>query len=120
VPLRGVAITQVAERLQAEPAFMTDGRNAQTIHDDGVGRVIVSVLAGGRDLGARRSEGHVGLLLTEGRGTLRRAGEALELSAGTMVIVAPDAEWSFEATESSVLVGTFWAFGDEASGWTER
>lgn len=113
VRLRGFDVNEVAERLCMEPAFLTDGRNALTVHDDGYVRVMVGVVAAGREVGARRNDGYVTLTLVEGRGTLRRADDALELPPGSTAIVAPGAPWSLDAVEPSVLVAYFWDVGDD-------
>jgi quercetin dioxygenase-like cupin family protein len=117
VALRSFAAADIAEQLRMEPAFMTDGRNAQTVHDDGTVRALVSVVAAGREIGADRSDGYVTLSLTEGGGMLRRADDDLELAAGTTVIMAPGAPWRFEATESSVVMAHFWAFDADRTAW---
>jgi quercetin dioxygenase-like cupin family protein len=108
VPLRRFEVAAVAERLRKEPAFDSDGRNAETIHDDGVVRLIVAVVAPAKDIGARTSEGHVAITLSEGRGTLRRGDEETEVVAGDVTILAPGAAWAFEAIEPATLSAAFW------------
>jgi quercetin dioxygenase-like cupin family protein len=115
--LRSFVVADVAEQLRAEPAFTTDGRHAQTIHDDGTVRALVSVVAPGRHIGAQRSDGYVTLSLTEGGGLMRRGDEDLEVVAGSTVIMAPGAPWWFEATEPSVLMAHFWAFEEDQTPW---
>jgi quercetin dioxygenase-like cupin family protein len=120
VPLRRVDIAAVADRLRTEPAFATDGRNAETIHDDGGMRVMVGVVAAGRDIGARQSDGYVTISLPEGRGVLRRGDEEIEVTAGDAAVLAPGAAWAFEATEPAVLMAAFWAFGEDDGRYRSR
>jgi quercetin dioxygenase-like cupin family protein len=108
--LRRFEISDVAERLRQEDAFGTDGRNAQTMHDDGIVRVIVAVVAEGKDLGARQSDGFVAISITEGRGVLRRGEEETECVAGSVSILAPGAAWAFGASEPCTLYAVFWGF----------
>jgi quercetin dioxygenase-like cupin family protein len=108
--LRRIEIADVAQRLRREDAFATDGRNAETIHDDGMVRAIVSVLAEGRDIGARESVGYVAITISEGRGLLRRGEEESEAVAGSVAILAPGAPWAFVAIEPCTLFAVFWGF----------
>jgi hypothetical protein len=117
-PLLTVDVADVAGRLRDEAAFRSDGRNAETVHDDGSVRLLVGVVDTGRDIGAMESDGYLTITLSEGRGTLRRADEELEVAAGTTAILAPGAAWAFEASEPSVLTATFWAFGEEDGRYT--
>jgi quercetin dioxygenase-like cupin family protein len=117
VPLRTFDVADVAGRLREEPAFRTDGRNAETVHDDGTVRVMVGVIDTGRDIGALQSDGFMTISFSEGRGTLRRGEEELEVVAGTAAILAPGAAWAFEATEPSILMATFWDFGEEGGSY---
>lgn len=110
VLLRRFEIDDLAARLRQEDAFATDGRNAETVHDDGMVRVIVAVLAEGRDVGARESYGYVAITLSEGRGLLRRGEEESEAVAGSVAIIAPGAAWAFAASEPSTLYAVFWSF----------
>jgi quercetin dioxygenase-like cupin family protein len=112
--IRDFDAASLASRLAREPAFETDGRNSQTVHDDGFVRVLVSVVAAGRDIGAQRSEGYVTLTVVDGQGRMTRGPEpgeaAAELRSGTTVILAPGAPWSYRAETMSTLVAYFWAF----------
>jgi hypothetical protein len=110
VLLRRFQIVDVAERLRQEDAFATDGRNAETVHDDGMVRVIVAVVAEGRDIGARESVGYVAIAMSEGRGLMRRGEEETEMAAGSVAILAPGAPWAFAASEPCTLYAVFWAF----------
>lgn len=110
---RDFDIGDLAARLSAEPAFQTDGRNSETVHDDGHVRVLVSVVAAGRDIGADRSDGYVTLSMIQGAGSLLRGTEdAAWLRSGATAILAPGAPWSLRAEDTSVLMAYFWAPGD--------
>jgi quercetin dioxygenase-like cupin family protein len=115
VPLRTFDVPDVAEGLRGEPAYASDGRNAQTVHDDGSVRVMVGVVSAGGEIGARESDGHLTITLGEGRGMLRRGAEEVEVAPGRVAILAPGEAWAFAASEPSVLVATFWAFGEDTS-----
>ena len=118
VPLRRLDVLDVADRLRREPAFSSDGRNAETIHDDESVRVMVGVVAAYRDIGADQSDGFMAIALNEGRGVLRRGVEEVEVTAGCTTILAPGAPWAFEATEPATLVATFWSFGEDDGTYT--
>ena len=114
VAVRDFDAAALASTLTREPAFATDGRNSQTVHDDGFVRVLVSVVAAGRDIGAERSEGYLTLMVADGLGWLSRGSEEpVSLRSGTTVILAPGASWSYRADTMTTLVAYFWAFGHE-------
>jgi hypothetical protein len=116
VQVRELDVASLASQLAREAAYATDGRNAQTIHDDGFVRVLVSVVAAGRDIGAQRNEGYLTLMVADGRGTLSRGPDGdIPLQSGTTVILTPGASWSYRAETMTTLVAYFWAFGGE---WT--
>lgn len=108
--LRRFEVSDLAKRLRQEDAFSTDGRNAETMHDDGMVRAIVAVLAEGRDIGARESVGYVAIMITEGRGLLRRGEDETEVAVGSVAILAPGSPWAFAASEPCTLYAVFWAF----------
>lgn len=113
VAFRGFDVGDLAARLIAEPAFATDGRNSETVHDDGRVRVLVSVVAAGREIGAERNDGYVTLSMIQGAGSLARGtDDATWLSSGTTAILAPGASWSLRAEDTSVLMAYFWAPDD--------
>jgi hypothetical protein len=113
VAFRGFDVGDLAARLIAEPAFATDGRNSETVHDDGRVRVLVSVVAAGREIGAERNDGYVTLSMIQGAGSLARgAVDATWLGSGTTAILAPGASWSMRADDTSVLMAYFWAPDD--------
>ena len=117
VAFRGFDVGDLAARLSAEPAFQTDGRNSETVHDDGRVRVLVSVVAAGREIGAERNDGYVTLSMIQGAGSLARGTEDVtRLSSGTTAILAPGAPWSLCAEDTSVLMAYFWAPGDSDRG----
>lgn len=106
--LRAFDSAEVAARLRAESAFRTDGRNAETVHHDDTARVVVSVVAADREVGAERSDEYVTLTLTDGQGELRRGDEVIPIAAGTTAIVAPGATWSFQAARATTFVICAW------------
>jgi quercetin dioxygenase-like cupin family protein len=113
VAFRGFDVGDLAARLSAEPAFRTDGRNSEMVHDDGRVRVLVSVVAAGREIGAERSDGYVTLSMIQGTGWLTRGTkDATWLRSGTTAILAPGASWSLYAEDTSVLMAYFWAQDD--------
>jgi hypothetical protein len=121
VAFRGFDIGDLAARLSAEPAFQTDGRNSETVHDDGRVRVLVSVVAAGREIGAERNDGYVTLSMVQGTGSLARGTEDVtRLSSGTTAILAPGAPWSLCAEDTSVLMAYFWAPGDQDRASRDR
>ncbi len=118
VAFRGFDIGDLAARLTAEPAYQTDGRNSETVHDDGHVRVLVSVVAAGREIGAERNDGYVTLSMIQGSGSLARGTDDAWLSSGTTAILAPGTSWALRAADTSVLMAYFWAPGD--SDWAAR
>lgn len=113
VAFQGFDVGNLAAGLVAEPAFQTDGRNSVTVHDDGHVRVLVTVVAAGREIGAERSDGYVTLTLIQGAASLARGdGEPTRLRSGTTAILAPGASWALRAEDTSILVAYFWAAGD--------
>lgn len=107
--LRGFDIGEVAARLGAEPAFLTDGRNAETIHHDDTARVVVSVVAADREIGAERNDEYVTLTMTEGEGILSRGDDVMPFVAGTTAIVAPGSSWSFRASHPTTFLICSWS-----------
>ena len=119
VAFRAFDVGDLAARLIAEPAFQTDGRNSETVHDDGRVRVLVTVVAAGREIGAERSDGYVTLSMIQGAGSLARGdGDHAQLRSGTTAILAPGASWTLCADDTSILMAYFWTAGDpdEAAG----
>jgi hypothetical protein len=113
VAFRGFDVGGLAARLIDEPAYQTDGRNSETVHDDGRVRVLVSVVAAGREIGAERNDGYVTPSMVQGAGSLARGTEdATWLSAGATAILAPGASWALRAEDTSVLMAYFWTPGD--------
>ena len=106
--VRALVIPAVIERLRREPAFATDGRNAQTILHDGSARVIVTALDAGREVGSETSDGPVVLMILEGEGTLAQAGQQSRLVEGSLVTLAPGSGWSFTADAPTAMVACFW------------
>jgi hypothetical protein len=120
VTFRGFDIADLAARLSAEPAYQTDGRNSETVHDDGHVRVLVSVVAAGREIGAERSDGYVTLSMIQGAGSLARGSDdATRLSSGTTAILAPGASWALRAEDTCVLMAYFWVPGASDSAARE-
>ena len=107
--LRGIDIAEVAARLGGEPAFLTDGRNAETIHHDDTARVVVSVVAADKEIGAERNDEYVILTMTEGEGVLTRGDDVMPIAPGTTAIVAPGATWSFHAVRPTTFLICSWS-----------
>lgn len=108
--LQTLDMAELSARLGAEPAFGSDGRNSRTIHDDGVVRVGVSVVAAGREIGAERSDRYVAMSIVEGTGRLSRGPDDWStVNAGQVAIIAPGSSWTFEATELTVFIALYWA-----------
>jgi quercetin dioxygenase-like cupin family protein len=96
------------ERLRGEQAFMTDGRNSETVVSEGPTRVIVTVVDAGRHVGGEHSDGHVSVVLLEGHGTLTRGDAEAALSVGSLAVLAPGAAWSLRAETPCAFVASFW------------
>ena len=103
-----VEVAATVARLRGERAFMTDGRNSETVVSDGPTRVIVTVVDAGRNVGGERSDGHVAVVLLEGHGTLARGDAEAALSAGSLAVLAPGAAWSLRAEAPCAFVASFW------------
>src|SRR5688572_21708994 len=103
-PLLHLDAAMTISRLRGEPAFMTDGRNSMTVVSDGPTRVIVTVVDAGREVGGERADGHVSIVLLEGRGTLVRGDAEAALTPGSLAVLAPGAAWSLRADEISAFV----------------
>ena len=99
-PLILMPAAETVARLRAEAAFMTDGRNSETLVADAATRVIVTVVDAGRDVGGEHSDGHVSLVLLEGAGTLVRGDADAALDAGDVAVMAPGPAWSFRADDA--------------------
>jgi hypothetical protein len=95
-------------RLRGEAAFRTDGRNSMTVVSDGPTRVIVTVVDAGREVGGERSDGHVSIVLLEGRGILVRGDSEAALTPGSLAVLAPGSAWSLRAEQPSAFVASFW------------
>jgi quercetin dioxygenase-like cupin family protein len=103
-----VDVAEVLTTLGSEAAFRSDGRDSETVVSEGPARVIVSILDAGRDVGGERSDGFVAIYVVEGGGRMDRDGVEMEMSAGSLAVLAPGASWKLRAESRTAFIGTFW------------
>jgi hypothetical protein len=101
-------LIETLARLRGEAAFLSDGRNSETVVSDGPTRVIVTVADGGRDVGGETSDGHLSILMLEGAGAIFRGAEETAVAAGAFVMLAPGSAWSLRLDAPSAFVASFW------------
>jgi hypothetical protein len=109
--LRVVDVAEVAAGMRSERAFVTDGRDSETIVSDGPARVIVAIVDEGRDIGGDTSNGHVSIILLDGNGVIARGGEEKPVRAGCLAVLAPGAAWHLHVESRTTIVASFWQPG---------
>jgi len=104
-----------AGQLRAELAYQEGDRNANTLLKEPHVRVVLMALRHGAQLQEHQTAGWVVVQTISGRVRLRALGQSVELAAGHLLTLEPNAAHDVEALEESVVLLTLaWSAGQGA------
>jgi quercetin dioxygenase-like cupin family protein len=110
--LRIFDLADEAGQLRAELTYLEGDRNANTLLKEPDARVVLFALRQGAQLQEHQTAGWVIVQTISGRVRLRALGQSVELTAGQLLTLEPNAAHDVEALEDSVLLLTLaWAAG---------
>ncbi len=114
--LRGALLTfdlaAEAGQLRAELTYQEGDRNANTLLKEQNARVVLTALRQGARLHEHQTAGWVVIQTITGRIRLRALGQSVELPAGHLLTLEPNAAHEVEALEESVFLLTLaWSSG---------
>ena len=101
-------LAQEVATLRQEPAWQQNDRNARTFVKEADLRVVLTVLKQGAIIKEHRAPGTAVVQVVSGRIRLRIADQAVELSAGQVVVLERDVPHDIEALEESgfaIIIG---------------
>ena len=101
-----------AGQLRAELTYLEGDRNANTLLKEPQARVVLFALRQGAQLQEHQTAGWVIVQTIAGRVRLRALGQSVELPAGHLLALKPNAAHDVEALEDSVVLLTLaWSAG---------
>ena len=95
--------------MKQEPTWRTAKRNAMTLVKQPILRVVLVALQAGAEIGAHDTEGPITVHVIEGRMVIRVDGEALDLSAGQLLILRSGLRHTMHAQDESAFLLTLTA-----------
>src|ERR1051325_419474 len=111
-PLLTFDLAAEAGQLRAELTYQEGDRNANTLLKEQNARVVLTALRRGARLQEHQTAGWVVLQTITGRIRLRALGQSVELPAGHLLTLEPNAAHEVEALEESVFLLTLaWSSG---------
>lgn len=110
-PLLKFDVATEIERLRREAAWAR-GRNAKTLAKHGDMRIVLAIIAAGKELNEHHAHGTVSVQVVQGCVRTRILDELFELSAGHLLVLDPEVAHNLEATEDSAVLLTI--------GWRPR
>ncbi len=95
--------------MKQEATWRTAKRNAMTLVKQPIFRVVLVALQAGAEIGAHETEGPITVHVIEGRMVIHVEGEALELSAGQLLILRSGLRHTMQARDDSAVLLTLTA-----------
>ena len=105
-PLLRLDLAQELAELRRGEAYGKSGHSAKTLARYPDLRLVLIALAGGKRIEQHQTRGRVSIHVIEGQITLQVGAERVELGAGCLLEVAPEAAHDVEAVEPSALLLT--------------
>jgi quercetin dioxygenase-like cupin family protein len=111
-PLLSFDLAAEVGQLRAELTYLEGDRNANTLLKAPAARVVLFALRRGAQLQEHQTAGWVIVQTIAGRIRLRALGQGIELPAGHLLTLEPNAAHDVEALEDSVMLLTLaWSAG---------
>jgi quercetin dioxygenase-like cupin family protein len=108
-PVMTLDLPAILGNMKHEATWQTAKRNAMTIVKQPILRVVLVALQDGVEIGAHETEGPITVHALEGRLHVQVGGEAVLLSAGQLLVLAPGLRHSLRAQDDAAFLLTMTA-----------
>jgi quercetin dioxygenase-like cupin family protein len=105
-PLLRLDLAQELAEVRSGEAYQKSGHSAKTLARYPDLRLVLIALAQGNRIEQHQTKGRVSIHVIEGKVTLKVGAEQVELGAGCLLEVAPEAAHDVQAVEASALLLT--------------